>query len=170
MAEKRFVSGWVWAAIVLVAVIIICIVIFLTRYDGDREIEIKPAVEEEPVAGLYIHGEVNNPGSYPLSEEYNITDILGLAGRVTDNADLNHVSLYIPSRQDIASCQKVDINRAEKWLLMALPGIGEIKAEAIITYREKNGLFRSTSELMEVEGIGKETLAEIADLITVGDY
>ena len=170
MAEKRLVGGWAWAAIVLVAVIIICIVIFLTRYDGDREIEIKLTPEEEPIAELYVHGEVNNPGVYPLSDEYNLSDMLGMAGRVTDDADPDHISLYIPSRNDTASCQKVDINRAEKWLLMALPGIGEIKAEAIITYRENNGPFRSTNELIEVEGIGKETLAEIAEMITVGDY
>jgi competence protein ComEA len=39
------------------------------------------------------------------------------------------------------SPQQVDINRADSWLLAALPGIGEAKAQAIINYRALHGPF-----------------------------
>jgi competence protein ComEA len=65
--------------------------------------------------------------------------------------------------------QKVNINRAEAWLLGALPGIGEVRAQAIIDYRQQNGPFRSTNELLKVAGIGTATYERIKDLITVAD-
>lgn len=65
--------------------------------------------------------------------------------------------------------QKIDVNQAEAWLLEALPGIGESKAQAIIAYRQQNGGFRSITEITNVEGIGPAIYEEIKDLITVGD-
>jgi competence protein ComEA len=65
--------------------------------------------------------------------------------------------------------QKVDINRAEAWLLQALPGIGEVRARAIVDYRQQNGSFRNINELLEVEGIGMDTYEKIKPLITVAE-
>jgi competence ComEA-like helix-hairpin-helix protein len=65
--------------------------------------------------------------------------------------------------------QKIDINRAEAWLLDALPGIGPSKAQAIIAYRQQNGGFGHIIEITEVEGIGPAIYEDIKDLITVGD-
>ena len=65
--------------------------------------------------------------------------------------------------------QKVDINRAEAWLLEALPGIGEVRAQAIIDYRQQNGGFSHISEITRVEGIGQSLYEQIKDFITVGD-
>jgi len=65
--------------------------------------------------------------------------------------------------------QKIDINRSEAWLLEALPGIGESKAQAIIAYRQQNGGFKHIIEITEVEGIGPAIYEEIKDLITVSD-
>ena len=65
--------------------------------------------------------------------------------------------------------QKIDINRAEAWLLQALPGIGPGKAQAIIDYRQQNGGFSNIVEITEVPGIGDSIYEDIRDLITVGD-
>jgi len=65
--------------------------------------------------------------------------------------------------------QKIDINRAEAWLLEALPGIGPSKAQAIIAYRQQNGGFKHIIEITEVEGIGPAIYEEIKGLITAGD-
>jgi len=65
--------------------------------------------------------------------------------------------------------QKIDINRAEAWLLEALPGIGPSKAQAIIDYRQQNGGFSHITEITEVPGIGMSIYEDIKDLITVGD-
>lgn len=65
--------------------------------------------------------------------------------------------------------QKIDINRAEAWLLEALPGIGESKAQAIIAYRQQNGGFKHITEITLVDGIGPAIYEDIKELITVGD-
>jgi comEA protein len=65
--------------------------------------------------------------------------------------------------------QKIDINRAEAWLLEALPGIGPSKAQAIIDYRQQNGGFAHITEITRVEGIGPAIYDQIKDLITVGN-
>jgi len=62
----------------------------------------------------------------------------------------------------------ISINHAAKEEFMALPGIGEVLAQRIVTYREEHGSFSSTEELLNVEGIGKKRLEEIMDLITMG--
>jgi competence protein ComEA len=62
----------------------------------------------------------------------------------------------------------ISINQAGKEELMALPGIGEVLATRIITFRDEHGAFSSVEELLNVEGVGKKRLEEIIDLITVG--
>ncbi|MBQ4045056.1 MAG: helix-hairpin-helix domain-containing protein [Lachnospiraceae bacterium] len=61
----------------------------------------------------------------------------------------------------------VNINTADADLLMTLPGIGESKASAILTYREKNGAFSRIEDIMNVSGIKEGAFAKIEDLITV---
>jgi len=61
----------------------------------------------------------------------------------------------------------VAINRADLAELMRLPGIGEQRAQAILTYRAENGLFRTPEELLQVPGIGEALLAGMRDLITL---
>ena len=62
----------------------------------------------------------------------------------------------------------ISINEASKEEFMALPGIGEVLADRIIAFREKNGVFSSPEDLLKVEGIGKKRFEEMLDLITVG--
>ena len=63
---------------------------------------------------------------------------------------------------------KININTATKEELMTLDGIGEIFAERIIEYREKNGGFLSVDELKNVQGIGDKRFNSIEDKITIG--
>ena len=62
--------------------------------------------------------------------------------------------------------QKIDINSAAAEELQRLPGIGPVKAQAIIDYRNAYGSFVSPEEIMEVRGIGEATYQKIKDLIT----
>ncbi|MCC3145409.1 helix-hairpin-helix domain-containing protein [Halanaerobium sp. Z-7514] len=61
----------------------------------------------------------------------------------------------------------ININRADLNQLVELSGIGEAKAQAIINYREENGLFQSKEELIKISGIGEKTLDNIRDEISL---
>ena len=52
----------------------------------------------------------------------------------------------------------VNINTANQTELESLPGIGPVKAKAILEYRKKNDGFKSVDELTRVDGIGPVTL------------
>jgi competence protein ComEA len=53
----------------------------------------------------------------------------------------------------------VDINKADAaTIAKELNGIGLSKAQAIVTFREKNGAFKSADDLRKVKGIGAKTL------------
>ncbi|MCP3862461.1 MAG: helix-hairpin-helix domain-containing protein [Aestuariibacter sp.] len=61
----------------------------------------------------------------------------------------------------------VNLNAANVEQLMALPGIGKSKAQAIVAYREEQGPFSSVDDLVNVKGIGKKLLAKLAASVEV---
>lgn len=63
--------------------------------------------------------------------------------------------------------QSININLASAVELETLPGIGEVKAQAIVDFRVLNGPFTSVEELLGVKGIGPVTLDKVRDLITI---
>jgi competence ComEA-like helix-hairpin-helix protein len=66
--------------------------------------------------------------------------------------------------------QRVNINTADvERLTIALPGIGPVKAQAIVTYRETYGPFTSVEQLLDVPGIGPVTMEALRPLVTVSD-
>jgi len=132
------------------------------------EIVLSQTVPPELSGELYIGGAVANPGIYPLLEGDTLQTLLSDAG-IEPDADLSYIELYIPREVEEQSPQKIDINRAEPWLLEALPGIGETRAQAIVDYRSENGLFRRIKDLLKVSGIGEATFEKIKDYITVSD-
>ncbi len=69
---------------------------------------------------------------------------------------------------DTARDGRVDINAAGLEELMSLPGIGAVRAQAILDDREANGPFRYPEDLLRVKGIGEGVLGGILDQITTG--
>jgi competence protein ComEA len=117
---------------------------------------------------LYIGGAVANSGIYLWQEGDTLQALLSAAG-VEPDADLSHIEIRVPKAGGTASLQKIDINRAEPWLLEALPSIGEVTAQAIVNYRTENGPFQRIEDLLKVKGIGEGTFDKIKDYITVSD-
>jgi competence protein ComEA len=61
----------------------------------------------------------------------------------------------------------VPLNTASLTELEALPEVGPVTASAIIAWREEHGGFTAVDELLEVDGIGDATLAQLAPLVTL---
>ena len=140
-----------------------------------------------------IKGEVNAPGVYQMEEGSRIIDVIDKAGGLLDEAETTAVNfaqilsdqmvIYVPKEgeelpKDALTTEEqtddaetettlVDINKAEKEALMTLNGIGNSKAENILSYREENGLFETIEEIKNVSGIGEATFENLKDSITV---
>ncbi|WP_099204188.1 ComEA family DNA-binding protein [Scatolibacter rhodanostii] len=63
----------------------------------------------------------------------------------------------------------ININTATLLELMELEGIGESTAKKIIQYREENGPFSESSELLNISGIGEKKFASIEPYVTVNE-
>ncbi len=63
----------------------------------------------------------------------------------------------------------VDLNNANQKDFVTLKGIGDKKAEQIVTFRKTNGCFKSIDELAKVKGIGKKTVEKNRDNLILGE-
>ena len=72
-------------------------------------------------------------------------------------------------RPGVVSSVSPDPNTASRDALMALPGVGEKTADAIITYREQYGPFSDVRELILVPGIGESKIADILAYYEITD-
>lgn len=134
-----------------------------------------------------IKGEVQKPGVYELAPDSRVEQALNAAGGLTENAEGRSINLaqrvadeqviYVAAigEADVpvqtagssTSSEKININQADSEELTELNGIGEAKAQAIITFREENGPFTSIDQLTEVPGIGEKSLENMKDQISL---
>ena len=66
-----------------------------------------------------------------------------------------------------ADAEKINLNKATVQELVQLKGIGQKYAQRIVDFREKNGPFKKTEDLMNVPGIGIKILEKNKDRIVV---
>lgn len=151
--------------------------------------------EAERLVAVYVCGAVKNSGVYYLNASDIRETAIRLAGGFAENADDTYVNLaqkvtegeriYVPTKEETAQGMnyetgvdgmqtsgeaesgKININTAGREELMTLPGIGESKADAILAYRETQGKFQSTDELMNISGIKEGVYNKIKDFIVV---
>lgn len=64
---------------------------------------------------------------------------------------------------------RVNLNTATKEQLMTIPGIGEAKAESILSYRSEQGGFSCAEDIMNISGIKEGMYAKIKDYISAGE-
>jgi competence protein ComEA len=79
------------------------------------------------------------------------------------------ISAGVASAAAKAPTGKVNINTATASQLTELPGVGEKLAARIVEFRQKQGPFKSTQELMNVKGIGEKNLQKLQPYLTVSD-
>jgi len=71
------------------------------------------------------------------------------------------------SRAAAATSLRIDVNLAAPGELVAVPGIGPSRAEAIVLHRVRHGLFRTVDDLATVDGIGPGMLAALRPFVCV---
>lgn len=161
---------WLLATFFLIVLIVVSSLIIWNHRDNGQQIFIADTQLPSKSNGyISIDGAVINPGTYILKPEDTIDDIIQSAGGTTTEADLSTMQLIIPYNNADLQPQKIDINRADVWLLQALPDIGKVRAEAIVEYRSRNGYFKTPSDIGNVPGIGQSTFEKIKPLITVSE-
>ena len=69
----------------------------------------------------------------------------------------------------VCAGETININTADKELLMSINGIGEKRAEAIIAYREEHGPYKSVDQLAEIKGLGQVFIDSNREQLTVED-
>lgn len=137
-----------------------------------------------------IKGEVKNPDVYEIDDGSIIRDLINMAGGLTEEANIDGINraeklranqlIVIPDKDSVnntivssgdstgvSSDGVININTATLSELQNINGIGEVKAQSIIDYREKNGGFKSIEEIKNVDGIGSKTFEKIKDQISI---
>ena len=166
------------------------------RDQEDTEAIIDTEVIKDTGICVFVCGAVKQEGVYELPVGARINDALLAAGGFAENAAEQVVNLadfiedgqriYFPTEEEVQEQSErwqdpetetngqtmeagaVNINTAGKEELMSLSGIGEAKAENIITYRETQGAFEKTEDIMNVNGIGENLFQKIKNDICVG--
>ena len=84
--------------------------------------------------------------------------------------DVNEKTLKKTLDEIISECVSfvgVDLNVANFSLLKHVAGLTEKRAEAIVTYRDKNGCFNSRSDLLKVKSIGPKVFTQCAGFVRI---
>jgi len=168
-SERTTGKIWNWVIAILVVAIFLGGLVIWSKYQPAEPVEISIPPQPGLQGDIQISGAVRNPGIYPVWEGDSLSDLIAAAGGLADNATPGRVELRIPAPGEQSTLQKININRAEVWLLEALPEIGATRAQAIVDYRTRNGPFKTTIELIGIADIGPATFEKIKDLVSVAD-
>ena len=135
-----------------------------------------------------MKGAVKHPGVFETTKDKRVKDLIEEAGGLLEDADTSTLNLSQKVKDQMviyvlkhgekpkqisdggsssSNADVININIANLEQLMKISGVGKTKAEAIISYREKNGDFKKKEDITKVHGIGKATFEKIKDKIEV---
>ena len=160
---------------------------------SDEEIAVEVSESTMPTTEILvdIKGAIQQPGVYHLPSDARLHELILAAGGFTKEAEERQLNLaeklsdqqmiYVPSKEEVdfsvelpqlnqegnAETGLINLNTATLLQLQELPGIGPAKAQAIITYREENGLFKTVEDLLNISGFGEKTLEKLRAMITL---
>jgi competence protein ComEA len=159
------------------------VVLLVAMQPRGSPVELGPIPTESPLV-VSVVGAIQTPGVYTLPPGSRVKDAVKAAGGLSVLANTEALNLagllrdgqqvFVPSRAGPSSTMPpsertglVDINTASLQDLMTLPGIGETRAQDILTYRQQNGGFTQIEELMNINGIGQSTFEKLKIYITI---
>lgn len=134
---------------------------------------------------VHVAGAVRQPGVVILALGARVADAIAAAGGPRPDANLDGLNLaahvedgervLVPAAGGGADAvvlgadpdPRVDLNAATARELEALPGIGPVLAQRIVSWREQHGPFREPGDLRAVPGIGERTFQSLAELVKV---
>ena len=137
-----------------------------------------------------VAGKVRRPGIAVLDAGSRVVDAIKAAGGAREGVDLSSLNLarlLIDGEQILvgepaapappgavpvpgapsATGPLVNLNLAGQAELETLPEVGPVTAQAILAWRDQHGGFTDVAELLEVDGIGDATLAQITPYVTI---
>ena len=135
----------------------------LTDNADTSVLNLSKKVTDEMVIIIYSYDEVANFALTKEKEKQEQEACLNYS-EITNDACIKDESEIV---SDSTISLKISLNTATIEELMTLPGIGEAKAKAIISYREEVGAFQNIEELKEVDGIGDTLFDQIKENITI---
>lgn len=133
----------------------------LTQNADTTVINLSKKITDEMVIIIYSKQEVKNWIKTKEQEDY-----LEEKCKISEEGKVENDACLEDEKEETTFQTKVNINTATKEELMTLSGIGESKAEEIITYR-KSTPFKTIEDLKNVSGIGDATYEQIKNHITV---
>lgn len=162
--------------------------------ESEAMVEVESPSMENTKILVDVKGAVKNEGLYELDKSARVNDAIQAAGGFSDLADKKSVNLakklmdesvvYVASQGEEISVirpasssagqdsnsdgiGKVNLNTASLAELTTISGIGEKRANDILTYRDSNGGFKTIDDLKNVPGIGDKTLENMRPYVTV---
>jgi competence protein ComEA len=152
-----------------------------------------PAGAEGGRITVDVAGKVRRPGIAVLEAGSRVVDAIKAAGGARKGVDLSSLNLarelvdgeqilvgmaaapVAPGRAAVppapgapsATGPLVNLNLATQAELETLPEVGPVTAQAILAWRDQHGGFTAIAELLEVDGIGEATLAQITPYVTI---
>lgn len=147
---------------------------------GNNSGYITSETSDKNTVKVAIDGEINHPGSYYVSPEGTLEELITMAGGVTSKADetaynpslviQTRTSFYIPPMSvNSGLCvdtelSKVNINIADITALVSV-GFNSTQAPNVVEYRTNNGLFQAIEDVMAVKGVGQATFEKVKNKI-----
>lgn len=147
----------------------------------------QPSATPGSVVVVHVAGAVRRPGIYELSAGSRVGDAIELAGGPVPRADVTSLNLaalvadgsqiLVLRQGDVAPgavaspsashAALVNLNTADQVALESVPGLGPVKAAAILQLRAEIGSFGSIHQLLDVAGIGPATLESLRPYVTL---
>ena len=132
-----------------------------------EHINLSKKIVDEMVIIIYTNEEIQEMTEGSTSVK--VVDKECICPKIENNACIDNNNKYanISSEINQSTSNKISLNNASKEELMTLNGIGESKANAIIEYRNNNGLFKQIEDITNVKGIGNSVYEKIKDRLTL---